>query len=238
MRPLDLDDYERIVRALPELSDGRIRLRRWRPADAPAIVEAIADGSIAKWIVGMPWPYSDADARAFLKRTRRDWADLTYIHLAITDAPTGRIVGAIGLNLHLDRQAGEAGYWVLPGDRGQGIAPAALALLARWALEELQLARLELIIHVQNEFSQAVAAKAGFSREGVLRSYLLHRGLRADYWIYSRLPADDEPPAGGPDDRPPREGARTDRPDDSGERPPGRANGPHDPPTLHGQEPA
>jgi RimJ/RimL family protein N-acetyltransferase len=203
MRPLDLGDYERIVRALPELSDERIRLRRWRSADAPAIVAAIADGSVAKWIVGMPWPYSDADARAFLKRARRDWATLTYIHLVITDAQTGRVVGAIGLNLHLDREAGEVGYWVVPGDRGQGIAPAAVALLARWAFEKLQLARLELVIHVDNQLSQTVAAKAGFSREGVLRSYLLHRGVRADYWLFSRLPSDAEPPSATSDSRPP-----------------------------------
>ena len=193
MRPLDLDDYGRIVRALPELSDGRIRLRRWRSADAPAIVAAIADGSIARWIVGMPWPYTQADARAFLKRTRRNWADLTYIHLVIADAESGRVIGAIGLNLHLDRQAGEVGYWVVSGDRGQGIAPAAVALLTRWAFEDLQLARLELVIHVDNQPSQTVAAKAGFSREGVLRSYLLHRGVRADYWLYGRLPSDAAP---------------------------------------------
>jgi RimJ/RimL family protein N-acetyltransferase len=221
MRPLDLDDYERIVRALPELSDGRIRLRRWRSADAPAIVAAIADGSVAKWIVGMPWPYSDADARAFLKRARRDWAALTYIHLVITDAQTGRMVGAIGLNLHLDREAGEVGYWVVPGDRGQGIAPAAVALLARWAFEELQLARLELIIHMDNQLSQAVAAKAGFSREGVLRSYLLHRGERADYWLFGRLPSDAGTPSTASDHRPPV-----------------RAGAPHDPCTAGSEDPA
>ncbi len=68
MRPLSAEDFERIVRALPELSDGRIRLRRWRPADAPAIVAAAADGSIAKWVVGMPWPYT-AGRRARLPQT-------------------------------------------------------------------------------------------------------------------------------------------------------------------------
>jgi RimJ/RimL family protein N-acetyltransferase len=219
-RPLDLDDYGRVLRALPGLSDGHIRLRRWRPADAPAIVEAIADGSVAKWIVGMPWPYSNADARAFLKRTRRDWADLTYLHLVIADEESGRMVGAIGLNLHFDRQAGEAGYWIVSGDRGQGIAPAALALLMRWAFEELRLARLELVIHVDNAPSQLVAAKAGFSREGVLRSYLLHRGVRADYWLYSRLPTDAAPPDGAVVARPPVRADRAyDRSTPGGARP-------------------
>ncbi len=61
------------------------------------------------------------------------------------------MVGAVGLNLHAERQAGEAGYWVVPGDRGRGIAPAAVALIERWAFDELQLQRLELVIHVDNQ---------------------------------------------------------------------------------------
>jgi hypothetical protein len=55
---------------------------------------------------------------------------------------------------------------------------------------------------VDNQPSQHVAAKAGFSREGVLRSYLLHRGVRADYRLYSRLPSDAEPSAASSADRP------------------------------------
>ena len=46
---------------------------------------------------------------------------------------------------------------------------------------------------MENQPSQAVAEGAGFRREGLLRAYLLHRGCRGDYWLYSRLPDDPAP---------------------------------------------
>jgi RimJ/RimL family protein N-acetyltransferase len=188
-----LDDVARAFKRMPELTDGTIRLRRWRNDDVPALLDILADGSVARWIVGMPWPYTADHAKAFLRRTRRDWKELVYVHLAITEVPSGRALGGVGISLRLERQAGEIGYWVAPGDRGRGIAPAAVALLTRWAFDELWLARIELVIHIDNAPSQAVAAKAGFTREGVLRAFLLHRGRRGDYWMYSRLIGDPEP---------------------------------------------
>ena len=38
--------------------------------------------------------------------------------------------------------------------------------------------------------SQRVAEKAGFRREGVLRSFRELKGMRRDYVIYSLLPGD------------------------------------------------
>ena len=61
---------------------------------------------------------------------------------------------------------GHIGYWVTPPARGRGICTRALRLLARWALDELELQRLELITDPDNLASQRVAEKVGFQREG------------------------------------------------------------------------
>jgi RimJ/RimL family protein N-acetyltransferase len=63
-------------------------------------------------------------------------------------------------------------------------------LLARWALEEAGLARLELVTDPDNIASQKVAKHAGFRREGVLRSYIERRGERQDCVIFSLLPGE------------------------------------------------
>lgn len=61
--------------------------------------------------------------------------------------------------------------------------------LPRWAIEDLALGRLELVTDPANVGSQRVAEKAGFRREGVLRSHLLHRdGRRRDSVLFSLLP--------------------------------------------------
>jgi RimJ/RimL family protein N-acetyltransferase len=55
---------------------------------------------------------------------------------------------------------------------------------------DLGIARIELMTRLENVASQGVAARAGFTREGVLRSYVdLGRGL-VDVVMFSLVPAD------------------------------------------------
>jgi RimJ/RimL family protein N-acetyltransferase len=42
-----------------------------------------------------------------------------------------------------------------------------------------------------NVASQRVAERAGFTREGLLRNYIDHRGEPRDCVMFSRLPGDD-----------------------------------------------
>ncbi len=175
------------------LTDGVVRLRTWRPEDAPAIVNGLKDGSAAYWIVGMPHPYGPVEAADFLSRAQRDLQSAEYAHLAVTDAQTGRVLGAIGMNFRHDRQAGEIGYWTHPDERRRGVARRAVALITGWAFTALLLPRVELIIHPLNYESQVIASRSGFRREGLLRSYLEHRGLRNDYYSFARLPHDPPP---------------------------------------------
>jgi RimJ/RimL family protein N-acetyltransferase len=60
------------------------------------------------------------------------------------------------------------GYWVRTGQTGQGIATAAVRLIARFGFEDLGLQRLELLVAVENLASRRVAEKAGARFEGIL----------------------------------------------------------------------
>ena len=86
---------------------------------------------------------------------------------------------------------GRIGYWVAREVRGQGICTRALRLLSGWALDELELQRLELITDPDNVASQRVAEKVGFHREGVLRAHLRHPdGRIRDSVMFSLLPGE------------------------------------------------
>jgi len=84
------------------------------------------------------------------------------------------------------------GYWVVPAERGRGVATDAVRLLGRWALRQLSLRRLELYQFVGNDASGQVAEKVGFQREGVLRAYVVMRGEPRDCVMYSLLASDIE----------------------------------------------
>ncbi len=107
---------------------------------------------------------------------------------AICD-PGGEPFGHVLIEL---RDAGRAdvGYWLLAEARGRGRATAALRLLSRWALAQPGIARLQLWTVPENTASQRVAERAGFRREGVLRSYGEVEGRRVDAVFYSLLPSD------------------------------------------------
>jgi ribosomal-protein-alanine N-acetyltransferase len=66
----------------------------------------------------------------------------------------------------------------------------ALTLVSRWALAELDLARLQLTVSVGNEASAGLAEKVGFRREGILRAWLDNRGKRADVIMFSLPPGE------------------------------------------------
>ena len=168
-----------------ELRDGDLVLREWTDGDADALVAAINDPEIAYWIPTIPHPYTEDDARAFL---RGDVVPAEY-RLAMTLA--GAIVGGIGMGVNAHDYRGRIGYWVAASARGQGICTRALRTLSRHGLDELALQRLDLITDPENVASQRVAEKVGYQREGVLRRHLRHRdGRIRDSVMFSLLPGE------------------------------------------------
>jgi hypothetical protein len=78
----------------PPLSDGVVTLRQWcEPGDVEAITAACNDRAIAEFLDQLPSPYTEADARAYIRLCREGWADGTLTNFAITDAETGDVAG-------------------------------------------------------------------------------------------------------------------------------------------------
>jgi RimJ/RimL family protein N-acetyltransferase len=170
---------------LKVLSDGIVTLRSWEPADAPAIVECIAgDEEMAGWLDRLPQPYTLADAELYIGTEDEET-------FAITDAASGRVLGSIGLRWKEGESKAEIGYWLRRDARGQGCTTRALVLVSRHAFAS-GAARVQLRADPQNVASCRVAEKAGFTREGLLRSahWNARLGRRQDWAIYALLPGE------------------------------------------------
>jgi ribosomal-protein-alanine N-acetyltransferase len=169
----------------PRLTDQTIALRPWTEADAASIVECIdGDPEISRWLDQVPQPYTIEDAHAYV-------AGLGEGAFAVTDTASGRVLGSIGIQRN-DDSVGEIGYWIRAEARGRGTTTSAVVLLAHWALAEGGFARVQLRADVENVASCRVAEKAGFTREGVLRSarWNARLGRRVDWAMYALLPDD------------------------------------------------
>lgn len=110
--------------------------------------------------------------------------------LAAVNAQTGEVIGA-GMLHHLDaeRRIVEIGYWVLPQARGRGIATTIARMLAEHAFS-LGIDRVAAYVNVDNSTSERVLERAGFTREGVVRSMPKPDGQRVDKTLFSLLPGE------------------------------------------------
>jgi RimJ/RimL family protein N-acetyltransferase len=110
--------------------------------------------------------------------------------LAAVEAASGEVIGA-GILHHLDaeRRIVEIGYFVLPAARGRGVATTIARLLAEHAFS-LGIARVAAYVNVGNAPSERVLERAGFTREGVIRSMPKPDGRRVDKTLFSLLPGE------------------------------------------------
>lgn len=172
----------------PPLTDGSVTLRAWRDSDVPALVQACRDPDVLAW-TRVPSPYRESDARAFMAIKRDRQAAGAEVYFAAVDRADTELLGSFSLRLP-GNGIGDVGYWVAAPARRRRVATRAVGLIARWAFATLGLERLQLVADVDNLPSQGVAERSGFTREGMLRSYLdIGRG-RSDAVMFSRLPAD------------------------------------------------
>ena len=156
----------------PRLTDGRLVVRPYEAADAPA-EQAICDQpEMAQWLHLVPAPYSLADAEEFIADSRRRLVAGDRARMAITDATSGEMLGSVSLDLFPGRQAAEIGYLVRRESRRRGVALAAVRLVVEWAFDTLGVERLEILTYPGNEASQALAGRLGFTRECLLRGFL------------------------------------------------------------------
>jgi RimJ/RimL family protein N-acetyltransferase len=168
-----------------ELHDGELVLRPWTEDDVEAMVAGCNDADVAHWIPTIPHPYTREDAVAFIR------GEVRPEHTALAIEVDGRVVGGIGIGFNAHGYKAAIGYWVAAAARGQGICTRALRLLARHALDELELQRVDLVTDPDNVASQRVAEKVGFQREGVLRAHLRHPdGRIRDSVVFSLLPGE------------------------------------------------
>jgi [ribosomal protein S5]-alanine N-acetyltransferase len=173
------------------LRDGVIRLRPMGDGDVAAVTAACADPEIARFTT-LPSPYSSRHAREWLIQARRGLESGTDLHTVVVAEEGGEpILGSVGIS-GLDRATGRCavGYWVAAAARRRGVATRALRLLCGHAFDRLDAQRIEAWIDPHNPASLRVAERLGFTREGLLRSFMPINGVRRDLLMYSLLPSD------------------------------------------------
>ncbi len=173
--------------AHPPAGVSPIRIRPYRPDDAPRLYEAAREsvGDVFPWLAWCHPRYSLEEAAAWTA-SREELARQGLEYHFVVTGDEDRFLGACGINqINRMHRFGNLGYWVRTSAAGRGVAVSAVALCAEFAFRNTDLLRLEIVCAVGNRRSQRVAEKAGALREGVLRDRLLLRGTSHDAVMYS-----------------------------------------------------
>ncbi|MGN0808155.1 MAG: GNAT family N-acetyltransferase [Candidatus Coproplasma sp.] len=135
---------------------------------------------------GLPFPYTEEDALQFIRDMLSCDTDSTFAYAIIYK---GKCIGSIAAfrqsNIHF--RTAEVGYYIAEEYWGRGITTAALNEFCEKIFETTDIIRLYAEPFIYNKGSCKVLEKAGFVREGVLKSNAVKCGVVLDMALYAKV---------------------------------------------------
>jgi ribosomal-protein-alanine N-acetyltransferase len=178
------------------LEAERIILRRPEMGDFKAWAELRRESASFLKPYEPTWSHDEHSRSAFRMRLRRQDSDINsgrglpwYVFLR--DEPEILVGGLTISNIRRGvSDTGTLGYWMGEKYAGKGYMREALMVVCEHAFSQHSLHRLEAATVMDNERSQQLLVKCGFSQEGVARGYLKINGKWQDHFLFARLVED------------------------------------------------
>ena len=182
-----MDTTPRLTAPVEGIHAGDVRLRLPRLEDVDGVLPAFEDPELRD---AGNLPAFDRDALVANLGDLPALAESGRLLPLVALDGADDVVGA-GMLHHLDteRRIVEIGYFVLPGARRRGFGTVIARTLAEHAFS-LGVERVAAYVNVGNTASERVLERAGFTREGVVRSLPKPDGQRVDKTLFSLLPGE------------------------------------------------
>lgn len=162
----------------PYLIGDEVYLRPLERADAPRVAGWLNDPAVTRTVLSC-WPLNLEKELAFIDRVTQSQQDLVLI---IEARQENRPVGVTGLHgIHARNRSAAFGITIGEKDAwGRGYGTAATRLMVRHAFDTLNLNRVTLDVHADNERGLRAYARVGFVREGLFRQHTWREGRWID----------------------------------------------------------
>jgi len=184
---MDLD--KDLVMRPPEIIETeRLRLRPPVPADAPALFAGYTqDPVVTRYLMWQPHR-SLAETQDFLRHCEQSRQAEQAFPWVILNKAGNQVMGMI--ELRVEGHRANLGYVLAQPYWGQGYMPEAVLALTQWALDQPQIYRVWAVCDVENIGSARVLEKACWTREGILRRWIIHPNISAtprDCYCFARI---------------------------------------------------
>jgi len=180
------------LRDVPAIQGEKVFLRPPAPEDyrAWATLRRESRSFLEPW--EPQWAPDELERHAWrqrLKRYREEVDQGTGIAFLVFENSSRNLAGGISIG-NIRRgvaQSAQIGYWMGERYAGRGFMQEALGLVIPFCFDTLRLHRIEAACIPKNNRSSRLLEKAGFKREGLLRSYLRINGSWQDHYLYALI---------------------------------------------------
>ena len=169
-----------------------MKIRRAEASDADFLAELLAHEEVEPYLSAVR-PRDRESVLAQIERSQREPAELGVFVIEDDGRPAG-VMEFERVNRR-SRIAHLGGLAVHPDFRGRRLSDEAARLFQRHLLLDLGFHRLQLEVYGFNDRAMRHAERAGFVREGLLRSYIEIKGRRRSVLVFSLLAHDVAPGA-------------------------------------------
>lgn len=155
------------------IDSKRLILRSWEDRDIADLVEGLNNINVAKWMAGVPYPYTQNDAKNFIERARNNDENVK-ISLAIVLKENNKVIGGTEIT-NINKKDGTAGggIWLNEKYQKNGYGTEAFSTRIKYTFDVLGLRRIENGYFPGNDKSRKMQMKLGYKDEGIRRKKFL-----------------------------------------------------------------
>lgn len=154
---------------LPKITGDGFVLRPFQPEDAPSLQKALDDPLVSERLTNIPYPYEMWDAVRWIQSTTQVVTDGSRrVNFAII--VDGEVAGSASfIDVKMQQNNAQLSVWVARRFWQKGLATKALEALITFGFQHMGLFRIFAFCVSDNEKTQKMLARLGFTQEGVHR---------------------------------------------------------------------
>lgn len=170
----------------PVIKSNKFILRPFRKGDEESLKENINNKKIHQNTLGIPYPYSLKDARAWIERNLKEMRSRKPKMLNFVIDVNKEVAGSVGFH-KIEGHKAELGYWLAEKYWNRGIMTEAVKLVTKFGFEKLKFARICALVFPFNKASAKVLKKNSFKYEGKLRKHTKKGNKFLDDLLFAKI---------------------------------------------------
>jgi [ribosomal protein S5]-alanine N-acetyltransferase len=171
----------------PSLETVRLLLREIKDEDTEVLYDYFSQDVVTQYF-GMNTFTQLDEAKMLIQRFRETSEQNRGYRWGIVLKETNTFIGTIGFHTYIPtHKRAEVGYELHPTYWNKGYMTEALKAVLTFCFEKLNLQRIGAIVFQENMPSNTILQKMQFTREGLLRDYIVQNNVSYDGIVYSIL---------------------------------------------------